>query len=152
MLTASCETNTSANGMAWHDKKSHVAHHFYHIDLRNTMMPLALATMAVQDQKQKKSHFAPHFDHLNLRNVMVILTVPSATCDAAAGTNGGTWPKLSCYTSFWSSWPKSTMVSLTMLFASHSADASALASSDQKTSCCTSLLSSWPKKCNGAII
>ena len=40
MLTESCDANTSANGMAWQDKKSHVALHFYHFDLRNAVMPL----------------------------------------------------------------------------------------------------------------
>ena len=63
-----------------------------------TLMPVAMVS---HDQK---SHVTPHFDHPYPRNEMVLFTMPSVSCDA--GANDVTWPKKSCCTSFWSSWPR----------------------------------------------
>ena len=50
-------------------------------------------------QMTKKSHVAPHFDHQPNKG-MVSFTMPLSLCDVHTGTNGITWPKMSCYNSF----------------------------------------------------
>ena len=95
---------------------------------------LIWAMIALHDQK---CHFTPHFDHLDIMNAMVLLTIPSESYDVEA--SGVAWPKKSCCTSFWSSWPKE------MVFASYNTDASANGIIWPRKSCCSSLLSSSPK-------
>ena len=101
MPLASCDVDASAIGITW--PKVHVAPHFSHLDLRNAIVPwwyhqhhmmLTPVPMASHDHK---SHIAPHFDFLDLGNT---------SCDADTSTNSITWQIKSCWTSFWSSWPK----------------------------------------------
>ena len=130
--------------VAWHGKKCHVAPHFYHLYLRNAMMPLAssdtyIGTNAITWSKND----APHFAHLDIRNVMLLLTMPSASCDADQ--------KCHVALDFDQHDQRSAMVTSTMLFASHDVDVSTNDIFLPRKLCCTTLLSSWSKKYNGAI-
>ena len=74
--------------MAWHGQKSHVAPHFYHLDIENAMMPFAsndtdTGTISIT---LPKIHFTPHFDHLGHNECRVILTMPQTSCNVDAGT------------------------------------------------------------------
>ena len=55
---------------------------------------------------EQNSDVAPHFDHLDLRNAMVLVMTLSVSYDTSASTNGITWLKRSCCTSFQLSWLK----------------------------------------------
>ena len=50
--------------------------------------------------KSNESHDSPHFDNLDLRILMVPLMMASVLCDTNFSTNGITWSKKSCCTSF----------------------------------------------------
>ena len=50
----------------------------------------------------QKSHVAPYFSYFDVRNPLVPFTMPSALCDANAGTNCIAWSKLLFCISFWS--------------------------------------------------
>ena len=72
----------------------HVAyiHTYIHTYMYDNHIILTLRSMASHDQK---SHVAPHFYDLHLRNSVVPLMMPSVSCDADTGTNGGKCPQKS---------------------------------------------------------
>ena len=141
MLTASCDANTTANGMAWSGESFCTSflsswpkecYDAIGINWHLTMTPLTL-----QDQK---SHVVPHFEHLDIWEVMVVLTMQSALCDPDAGANGVTWSKNIVAVHFDNLDLRSAVVSLTKLFESCDSDASANGIIWPRILCCTSLL------------
>ena len=72
MLLASCDTDASANGIK--GLKGHVALHFDHLDVRNTMVPLGYQhVMLMPMTSVTKKSCCTHLDHLYLRNAVVPL-------------------------------------------------------------------------------
>ena len=108
ILTASCGTNMSASGMTLQERSCCTSF------LSSSPMECSDAFSIKWQGHSNQWHYMTknvilHLtDHLDIRNVMVLLTIPSASCDADADadTNDVTWPKKSCCTLFWSSWPK----------------------------------------------
>ena len=93
-----------------HRTKSHVAPHIEHLDLRNAMVPLmtlsaSCDTDAANHITWQKGHVASQYVCLELANAILPLTLPSASCDANASMKCIRWPKKSCCSEFWLSWP-----------------------------------------------
>ena len=85
-VTASC--NAIPMPLAAMTRKVMLTPHFYHLDLRNTMMLLVSVTLTLAPMSldEQKSHCASNIDHLDIRNIMM----PSASYNANAGVNGVT--------------------------------------------------------------
>ena len=106
--------DANINGITW--LKIHVAPHFNHLDLRNTVVPFMtlLASCATDTNASgimscwhqwhkvmlipmlivshiKKSHVAPNFLHHKIRNARVALTMLMTICDATTSVTGIKW-------------------------------------------------------------
>ena len=95
--------------MVSHDQISHVTPHLVSWPKEYSsalMTPLAScdSKVSVSSITWPKNNATPNFSHLDIRNAIVPLMMPWASCNAVA--HGITWPKKSCCTSFWISWPK----------------------------------------------
>ena len=82
---------------------------FNYLDLTNAIVSLMLsascdADTSANDNTWPKSHATHHLYCLYLTSAVDSLTMPLAGHDTNVGTNGVTWPKMSCCTLFKSSW------------------------------------------------
>ena len=116
------------------DQNSHDTPHFDDLDLRNVIvllkMPSLMAVSVASNENKIIMHLI-YFDHLDVWNPMVPVLMPLAPCDVSANANGITWLKMSCFTSFWSSWANKAIVPLTIPSGSHAMPAPNV-SHDQK--------------------
>ena len=97
--------------MASHDQKSHVTSYFGHLDLINAMVVLMMSLVSCNTNTGTNSITWPNkiatcSDCFDLRNAVVPFMMPLVWCDIETGSSGVIWSKMSCWTSFWSSWPK----------------------------------------------
>ena len=128
--------------IASHDQKIHVAHYFKFLDLRDEVVSLVMSLASHDTNASAKSHATPHFNCLELRNAVVPSTMPLISCDADGSTNGMTWEKESCCTSFWSFWPKECngAIEKTIGIRWHQCEWHHM----KKESCCNSFQLPWP--------
>ena len=73
-LSASCDSSASTNGVS-HDPKSHIAHHFDHLDLTNAMVPYYDTETILMASNYQKSYVMNCFNHHEIMNLMVLLTM-----------------------------------------------------------------------------
>ena len=94
MPLASQDTNTGTDDATW--PNSHVAPHFYSVDLMNTSMPLAIHSAlcdAVQIVLHDKYQVVPYFNHIDLTNAVFSFMLLLASCEADTSANDITWQK-----------------------------------------------------------
>ena len=128
---ASCDASASTNGLTW-PKKSFCGSFQSSWQIRcNGAIDDPSGIIYwwhLWHYMTNESHIAPHFNCLDLRNALIPLMTLLSSCDTNTGANGVTWqklchwwycfhcmtpmlvlmaswPKRSCCTSFWLSWP-----------------------------------------------
>ena len=103
MPSVLCDTYT---GITW--PKGHVEPHFNHLHLKNDVIDSTISVMWCSHWHQQ--HYITKRVMLHLISIlftlwkMVPLIMQLASHHSSAGTNGNTWLKKSCFTSFWTLW------------------------------------------------